>query len=124
MSENVSKGETERSDKVSDQKGIQRDQKMVKSNYTQTKVCDMICVQTVDEKVLTPSSKIEQCSHVNTNKLCHNPSQSVAANKVETIAKCLVTNITERDRQVLDEGERYIVSRQRGKGNHVSRKVN
>ena len=63
----------------------------------------MICLQTFDEMVLTPSGKIEQCSHVNTNKLCLNPSQSVAANKVETIAKCLVTNITERDHQVLDE---------------------
>ena len=110
VSENVSKGENERCDKVSDQKGIQRDPKMVKSNYTQTKVHDMICVQTVDEKVLTPSGKIEQCSHVNTNKLCLNPSQSVAANKVETIAKCLVTNITERDHQVLDEkGKGYSI---------------
>ena len=110
VSENVSKGENERCDKVSDQKGIQRDPKMVKSNYTQTKVCDMICVQTVDEKVLTPSGKIEQCSHVNTN-----PSQSVAANKVETIAKCLVTNITEMDHQVLDEKGKVYSIKTKGK---------
>ena len=112
---NVSKGENERCDKVSDQKGIQRDPKMVKSNYTQTKVCDMICVQTVDEKVLTPSGKIEQCSHVNTNKLCLKPSQSVAANKVETIAKCLVTYNTERDHQVLDEKGKVYSIKTKGK---------
>ena len=115
VSENVSKGENETCDKVSDQKGIQRDPKMVKSNYTQTKVGDMICVQTVDEKLLTPSGKIEQCSHVNTNKLCLNPSQSVAANKVETIAKCLVTNITERDHQVLDEKGKVYSIKTKGK---------
>ena len=115
VSENVSKGENERCDKVSDQKGIQRDPKMVKSNYTQAKVCDMICVQTVDEKVLTPSGKIEQCFHVDTNKLCLNPSQSVAANKVETIAKCLVTNITERDHQVLDEKGKVYSIKTKGK---------
>ena len=115
VSENVSKGKNERYDNVSDQKGIQRDPKMVKSNYTQTKVCDMICVQTVDEKVLTPSGKIEQCSHVNTNKLCLNPSQSVPANKVETIAKCLATNITGRDHQVLDEKGKVYSIKTKGK---------
>ena len=115
VNENVSKSENERCNNVSDQKGIQRDPKMVKSNYTQTKVCDMICVQTVDEKVLTPSGKIEQCSHINTNKLCLNPSQSVAANKVETIAKCLVTNITEKDHQVLDEKGKVYSIKTKGK---------
>ena len=115
VNENVSKSENERCNKVSDQKGIQRDPKMVKSNYTQTKVCDMICVQTVDEKVLIPSGKIEQCSHVNTNKLCLNPCQSVAANKVETVEKCLVTNITERDHQVLDEKGKVYSIKTKGK---------
>ena len=116
VNENVSDVENERCDKVSDQKCIQRDPKMVKSNNTQTKVCDKICVQTVDEKVvITPSGKIEQCSHVNTNKLCLNPSQSVAANKVETIEKCLVTNITERDHQVLDEKGKVYSIKTKGK---------
>ena len=116
VSENVSKGKNERCDKVSDQKGIQRDPKMVKSNYTQTKVCDMICVQTVDENVvITSSDKIEECSQVNTNKLCLNPSQRVAANKVETIEKCLVTNITERDHQMLDEKGKVYSIKTKGK---------
>ena len=116
VNENVSDGENERCNKVSDQKDMQRDPKMVKSKNTQTKVCDMICVQTVDEKVvITPSDKIEKCSQVNTNKLCLNLSQSVAANKVETFAKCLFTNITGRDHQVLDEKGKVYSIQTKGK---------
>ena len=121
VSENVSKGENERCDKVSDQKGMQRNPNMVKSNNTekamsQTKVCDKICVQTVDEKVvITPSDKIETCSQVNTNKLCLDSSQGDATDKVETTEKCLVTNITERDHQVLDEKGKVYSIKTKGK---------
>ena len=106
----------ERCDKVSDQKDMERDPTMVKSNNTQTKVCDKICVQTVDEKVvITPSVKIEKCSQANTNKLCLDSSQGDATNKVETIAKCPVTNITERDHQVLDERGKVYSIKTKGK---------
>ena len=121
VNENVSKGENERCNKVSDQKGMQSDPNMVKSNYTektmsQTKVCDKICGQTVDEKVvITPSDKIETCSQVNTNKLCLDSSQGDATDKVGTVEKCLVTNITERVHQVLDEKGKVYSIKTKGK---------
>ena len=121
VNENVSKGENERCNKVSDQKGMQRDPNMVKRNNTektmsQTKVCDKICVQTIDEKVvITPSDKIETCSQVNTNKRRPDSSQGDATEKVRTVEKCLVTNITERDHQVLDEKGKVYSIRTKGK---------
>ena len=94
---------------------------MVKSNSTkktlsQTKACDKIDVQTVVEKVgITPSDKIEKYFQVNTNKLCLDSSQGDATNKVETIAKCHVTNITERDHQVFDEKRKVHSIKTKGK---------
>ena len=54
---NVSKGGNERCNKVSDQKGMQRDPNMVKSNNTEktmsrTKVCDKTCVQQSMKRLL------------------------------------------------------------------------